>query len=415
MMIDKNVGIILKASVAFLLVTSLTACSTKLPEDAGVHEYSGGSDGYLLPQRAFPEPNTATYSFYTHRYLNDHFGFTRYVIRESKNPKPLNAATSENAYLDAEINKGPLLSYLFYADGEVIYDALIDDDERSFYLDDNTPLVSWSVGKSLTSFLLGHAICDGFIEGLDQDISGWPLVKNTVYEDQKLIDLVNMRAGDSHIVSDKGSFNGFYESDRHPNLHSLSSFRDKELRNTKPTRRAWNYNGLVTNVVLNYIIYRVPGSFEEWVNEVFNEDIRNGNVVWMLKNRVYDERDGNARYVFYASRYDYLRIGIRMLEHWNDDTCVGDYLKEVYERGELLPEADRPALQPIHVHKYGGFFWSGYQGLRNRNILGMNGYGGQNVIVDFDNNRVVVTNSVHVTYDWKALIFDAIKHGKILK
>ena len=399
---------------ALLSPLILSACTTTLPEDAGVYEYSGGQ-GYMLPQRAFPEPNTATLSFYTNRYLNDHFGFSRYAIQPSEDARPIGEATSTNSFLNQEIEQGALLSYLFYSDGELVYDALIDDSNRNFYLTNRTPLVSWSVGKSLTSYLLGHAICEGFIESLDANVSDWPLVKNTVYENQRLIDLVNMRAGDSHLVSDKGHFNGFFNSDRHPNLHSIRSFRDNELEGTKPSSRIWNYNGLATNVVLNYIIYRTPGDFEDWVNRIFHENIRNSGVVMILSNRAYDEEDGNARFVFYANRYDYLRIGLSVLEHWNKNTCFGNYLKEVYQRAERLPEPDKPAHQPITVSKYGGYFWSGYRGLEARKILGMNGYGGQNIIVDFDTNRVVVTNSVHVTYDWKALVYDAIKYGEIRK
>ena len=31
-----------------------------------------------------------------------------------------------------------------------------------------------------------------------------------------------------------------------------------------------------------------------------------------------------GRYSFYATRYDYLRIGKRILDDWNNDTCVGN-------------------------------------------------------------------------------------------
>ena len=39
-----------------------------------------------------------------------------------------------------------------------------------------------------------------------------------------------------------------------------------------------------------------------------------------------------GRYSFYANRYDYLRIGKRILDDWNNDTCVGKYLKTIYEQ-----------------------------------------------------------------------------------
>ena len=33
---------------------------------------------------------------------------------------------------------------------------------------------------------------------------------------------------------------------------------------------------------------------------------------------------------FKATRYDTLRIGIAILNDWNSDTCIGNYLKDVY-------------------------------------------------------------------------------------
>jgi hypothetical protein len=35
---------------------------------------------------------------------------------------------------------------------------------------------------------------------------------------------------------------------------------------------------------------------------------------------------------FKASRYDYLRIAKAILDDWQNDTCVGKYLKSIHER-----------------------------------------------------------------------------------
>ena len=58
------------------------------------------------------------------------------------------------------------------------------------------------MGKSLASYILGHAICDGYIENIDSSISDWPLVKDSLYENHKLIDLLNMTSGDQKYVYD---------------------------------------------------------------------------------------------------------------------------------------------------------------------------------------------------------------------
>ena len=35
--------------------------------------------------------------------------------------------------------------------------------------------------------------------------------------------------------------------------------------------------------------------------------------------------------MFYATRYDYLRIAKAIMDDYQNDTCVGKYLKEIYE------------------------------------------------------------------------------------
>ena len=40
----------------------------------------------------------------------------------------------------------------------------------------------------------------------------------------------------------------------------------------------------------------------------------------------------NRKIFFLCNRYDYLRIGKRILDDWNNDTCVGKYLKTIYEQ-----------------------------------------------------------------------------------
>ena len=58
------------------------------------------------------------------------------------------------------------------------------------------------MGKSLAAVILGHAICEGYIESDDSKINDWPLLKGSLYENHKLIDLLNMASGDQKYVYD---------------------------------------------------------------------------------------------------------------------------------------------------------------------------------------------------------------------
>ena len=59
-----------------------------------------------------------------------------------------------------------------------------------------------SMGKSVTSYILGHAICGGYIDGVDARINDWPVIENTLYHNQKLIDFLNMSTGDQKYIDE---------------------------------------------------------------------------------------------------------------------------------------------------------------------------------------------------------------------
>ena len=49
---------------------------------------------------------------------------------------------------------------------------------------------------------------------------------------------------------------------------------------------------------------------------------------------------GDANAMFFATRYDYLRISKSIMDDWQNDTCVGKYLKTIYEN--RVPKTGRP-------------------------------------------------------------------------
>ena len=45
-------------------------------------------------------------------------------------------------------------------------------------MNNETKFYSMSMGKSVTSYILGHAICEGYIDGVDSKINDWPVIKD---------------------------------------------------------------------------------------------------------------------------------------------------------------------------------------------------------------------------------------------
>ena len=50
--------------------------------------------------------------------------------------------------------------------------------------------------------------------------------------------------------------------------------------------------------------------------------------------------------------------------------------------------------------------------MKERVILGMEGYGGQSILIDFDRQRIISVHSIHRNYDWGSLVYDEIKNRK---
>ncbi len=58
-----------------------------------------------------------------------------------------------------------------------------------------------------------------------------------------------------------------------------------------------------------------------------------------------------------------------------------------------------------------------YPGLKDKIIFGMSGYGGNMILIDVENSRILVLNSLHYNnkqykYNHKKLILDLFKNGK---
>ena len=125
------------------------------------------------------------------------------------------------------------------------------------------------------------------------------------------------------------------------------------------------------------------------------------------KNKVGNRKSGEyGRYSFYAQRYDYLRIAKLILDHWNNDTCVGKYLKTIYENRVDKNFDAYSKFRGNHnsTQSYGGQFHFDPIDI-DRPILMMDGAYGQQVVIDFDNNRIITAHSTDRHYDYYSLIY----------
>ena len=356
-----------------------------------------------------------------HQTINYDFNaWFKYEVKGSNQYYKFKSNIVEDQDVKKEIEnykKTGIVSYLLFENDNIAIDYQADHQLTSNKSEKNKILYgSKSVGKSLVSYVTGHAICEGYIDGIEAKLDDWPILNNTLYDGQKLIDLLNMRAGDQKYIGEKNfdSDNKLKSTKQNVNTVPLKFIMQYQFKNKKKSKATYNYNALATNIVLNYTIFKSGNNYQSLLNKVFKDHAKIKNSVYFLRNST-DETEGSGRYSFYASRYDYLRIGKRILDDWNNDTCVGKYLKTIYEqrknKNKKSYKGDKSGQFSVHQYtkKYGGQFHFDIIGLTKKRILAMDGFGGQQLIIDFDQGRIIVVNSLDRHYNWKKIVLKKLK------
>ena len=53
--------------------------------------------------------------------------------------------------------------------------------------------------------------------------------------------------------------------------------------------------------------------------------------------------------------------------------------------------------------------------MEDRNIMATEGYNGQNIMIDMDNSKIVVTQSAATAWDQRTFMLNVIREGKLPK
>ena len=348
--------------------------------------------------------------------------YTGWVIKGSENHYKFQSNLREDKDVLKEFknNKNTgIISYLLFENDKIVIDVSdIPKKVSSGHTILDGLLPSHSMGKSLVSYVTGHAICEGYIDNVNVKLNDWPLIKNTLYEDAVLLDLLNMRGGDQKWVGERrkvGSDNRIKGEKKEENVNviGLERVMNKYLKGTEKSKLIYNYSALTTNVIMNYVKHKAGNDWDKLLHKVFNEHVKVKNSVQFQRSKKYFNEDYvSGRYSFYADRYDYLRIAKTMMEDWHNDTCAGKYLKTIYEnrvqKKDKVKEADDVAS---YTKSYGGQIHFDIFGIdKTRKILGLSGFAGQQILIDLDNKRIIVVSSLYRNYNWKKIVYSVIKN-----
>lgn len=404
---NKGIGLQMKLIVFVLTLLALSGCKTTPISEERIVDYG---DGVELPEWA--RPNEATKQFYLlkhNEWMARNIKRGRgYKISPAGNAQEFEySANPTNKKLEQEFKTGSLLSYLYYDDGIVKYDGLPQSGRFEGSPNDDSYLFTHSTGKSITSYIVGHAICAGHIESIDEPVD-WPIMSNTLYQGQALINLLNMAAGDGHLVQE-----GATRWRDHANHHRDYSLRDvaRILDGTEKRGSSVFYNNTLTDLIANYTEYKAGKNYDALLKVVFQDKAK-------IQRPVYFEKTRRSSYSYWITRKDLLRVGIAMMNDYQSGNCVGQYFRDLQSQKKRWPKfgpsRSKPNLMNFAAHYGGQFYWN-FFGMKDRNVLGTDGFLGQNMLIDLDNSRIVVTHAIAAGWDVRNLQYNVIKHGELPK
>ena len=376
-------------------------------------------NGWLPEETEKPNFGTLLFELYKFTYspYRDKPMVDVYEVKPSKKPYKFKSKLKEDKYIDKQLNKTALISYLRFEDNKITIDKFTPEDRFGKFINQDTKLRSMSVGKTMASYVAGHAICGGYIDSINSRLNDWPLIENTLYYDQKLFDLLNMQAGDEKYVwSSDFLLGSSFEDGADGHTKDISQYITY-FKNSKKGKSEFNYSAFATQLILNYVLFKTGDDFEKILEKTFNKKakIKDSVIFWKVKNS--SKEKGNANIMFYATRYDYLRIAKAMLNDWQKDTCVGKYLKTIFEN-RISKDNDKKRqrgdrTQWNFASGYAGQFQTHYKGIsKKRAVMGMHGRSGQHIVIDFERSRIVVTNALYEDFNYKKIVYDPIKKGK---
>ena len=380
-----------------------------------------------IPQKARPNDSTiSSYQIRRNNFLLRKFNRgLLYVVEPKGNAFDFRYEPNKKSLiLEKELSEGFILSYLFYENGVIKYNGKAKDGRFDDNINDETRFFTHSTGKSITSYILGHAICEGYISSIDEVID-WPMMSKTLYQGQRLRDLLNMRAGDRHIVEKNSSYiKGSDSHHRDMDLETIAFL----LEGTKKKGNGVFYNNFLSDVIANYIAFKSGDNYDELMRSIFQDKVKIKHSVsyekhkkgWNESMKFRGDPQTEASYSYHMTRTDFLRVAVAMMKDYQNQTCVGKYLKKIQEQA-LSWYKYGPYKKNGRIYfsrsskKYGGQFYFDFNGMSNRNVFGTNGFNNQNMLIDMDNSRIIVTNSAATGWDQHVLMFNPIRDGVLPK
>ncbi|HYM35618.1 MAG TPA: serine hydrolase domain-containing protein, partial [Steroidobacteraceae bacterium] len=240
---------------------------------------------------------------------------------------------------------------------------------------------SFSVGKSVTSILLGAAIQDGYIKSLDEPVTKYvPQLKGSGYDGVKIRQLITMTSGvkwneDYTDMNSDVARSSMWEGE--PGMNPLVSYMRRLPRESEPGTK-FVYKTGETDMAGIVVANAVHKGLAQYMSEKLWQPYgMERDAIWMV-DRGSMERGGCC---ISMTLRDYARVGLFVLE---GGKANGKQVVPVW----YLQEATTNQLKPPAQGDYGYFWWG-----RGDDGYSAQGIYGQQIRIAPKDNLIVVINA----------------------
>ncbi len=301
--------------------------------------------------------------------------------------------------IEKKTKRSTLISIMYFDGQHLKYDWKRDD------IAEEDPIYAASMSKSIISYLVGKAFCEGRIESLEDTIGQYTdSFDGSFYENVKIIDALNMASGDGDLYPDSKQGATRWKYYVSPVLTDRLTVSQAILKlgNKKPRKKRFHYADANTDALSAVLVAISTEGFTEFANVNLADAAG-----FKYDSYFMADYDGvpHGFHGFWAARSDWLRAAIKIGEDFRSTECIGDYLRGAVENTVKT----RNKFQHSHT-RYGKKFWS--KGiLKKFQHIAMKGHGGKSAYIETAgiSPKVIVILSMRSDYGEKDTLTSILK------
>ena len=286
--------------------------------------------------------------------------------------------------------RSTMFSLMYYDGKQIVHDWHSDK------VDDEFLILGQSMAKSVVSYLVGKAHCNGTIESLNDPLIKYiPELEGSYYANVKIIESLNMTAGDRKIYSkSKGGLGGDWSLYLQDLYNGNAGILD-QIRNFKniktPKKKRFKYTNVNPDLLAIAIDRASPGGISQFASQALANP---AGLMYAVEFKSDKASNPFGHAAFYATRGDWLRIAIKINEDFKSSGCIGQYLRSAV--------SESVSTRLDWCSRYGKYFWQKCR--TTSKTIQMQGHGGQRAILDPDSGRVLVIFAIRSDYDERSVI-----------